>query len=327
MTEEFMEDKLEDLQGEPQPDSPADTEEEEWEQAATYVDEESEFEDKEENVCVENEDNDTEAADDDGDSDFVYGDEDLEVTMESVIEAVLFASDEPVSINKLASVVETGSRQVRQYMKDLNKKYRENGISFRIEKIAGGYQMMTLPEYNNWLRKLIKARSDNKLSSAAMETLAIISYKQPIIRADVESIRGVSSGEMIRNLMSKGLVKITGRAEMLGRPMLYGTTKKFLEVFGLNSLKDLPKIEELKKPTEKSPEVENPAESSDDKSEDSETEETVHESGATSGDETFDHTDSESAGNDPDSQFEGTESDHEATESTVDHEMERQTDK
>ena len=89
---------------------------------------------------------------------------------------------------------------------------------------------------------------DNKLSPAAMETLAIIAYKQPVIRVDIEAIRGVAVGEVIRSLMYKGLVKIVGRAEILGRPMLYGTTRKFLEVFGLNSLKDLPKAEELKKP-------------------------------------------------------------------------------
>ena len=108
--------------------------------------------------------------------------------------------------------------------------------------------MMTLPAFNPWLSKLIKVRTDSKLSPAALETLAVIAYKQPIIRADVEAIRGVASGEVIRNLMYKGLVKIVGRAEILGRPMLYGTTKKFLDAFGLNSLKDLPKVDELKNP-------------------------------------------------------------------------------
>jgi len=108
--------------------------------------------------------------------------------------------------------------------------------------------MMTLACFNPWLTKLIKVRSDNKLSPAQLETLAIVAYKQPIIRADIEAIRGVATGEVIRNLMYKGLVKIVGRAEILGRPMLYGTTKKFLDIFGLASLKDLPKIEELKNP-------------------------------------------------------------------------------
>jgi len=130
----------------------------------------------------------------------------------------------------------------------MNKKYRAGGFSFRIEKISGGYQMMTLSVFNSWITKLIKVRSDNKLTPAGLETLAIVAYKQPIIRADVEAIRGVASGEILRNLMYKGMVKIVGRAEVIGRPMLYGTTKKFLDVFGLNTLKDLPKIEELKAP-------------------------------------------------------------------------------
>ncbi len=108
--------------------------------------------------------------------------------------------------------------------------------------------MMTLPPYNHWLKKLLRVRKDSKLTQASLETLAIIAYKQPIIRADVEAIRGVASGEVIRNLMYKGLVKIVGRAEVIGRPMLYGTTRKFLDIFGLNSLKDLPKVEELKRP-------------------------------------------------------------------------------
>ncbi|MHC5083918.1 MAG: SMC-Scp complex subunit ScpB [Planctomycetota bacterium] len=149
--------------------------------------------------------------------------EDFVATLETVIEAVLC-------------------------VKALNQKYRDNGRAFRIEKISGGYQMMTLAAFNSWISKLIKVRSDNKLTPASLECLAIVAYKQPIIRADIEAIRGVASGEVLRNLMYKGMVKIVGRAEILGRPMLYGTTKKFLDVFGLANLKDLPKIEELKKP-------------------------------------------------------------------------------
>jgi segregation and condensation protein B len=169
-------------------------------------------------------------------------------TVESVLEAVLFATDEPLTDSKLAGIVETTAKQVRASIESLNAKYEANNNAFRIEQIAGGYQMLTLNLYNGWLKKMLRARADNKLSPAAMETLAIIAYKQPIIRADIEAIRGVAVGEVIRSLMYKGLVKIVGRAEILGRPMLYGTTKKFLEVFGLNSLKDLPKAEELKNP-------------------------------------------------------------------------------
>jgi segregation and condensation protein B len=165
-----------------------------------------------------------------------------------VIEAILFATDEPLTDSRIASIVETSTKQVRQSVEDLNAKYEANHNAFRIEQIAGGYQMLTLNAYNYWLKKMVRARSDTKLSPAALETLAIIAYKQPIIRADIEAVRGVAAGELIRSLMYKGLVKIIGRAEVLGHPMLYGTTKKFLEVFGLNSLKDLPKAEELKNP-------------------------------------------------------------------------------
>ncbi|MEN8127171.1 MAG: SMC-Scp complex subunit ScpB [Planctomycetota bacterium] len=174
---------------------------------------------------------------------------DFEATLETVIEAVLFASDEPLSPKRLVDIAEAGSvKDVNACVKALNKHYREAGRSFRIEKISGGYQMMTLSVFNSWITKLIKVRSDNKLTPAGLEALAIVAYKQPIIRADVEAIRGVASGEILRNLMYKGMVKIVGRAEVIGRPMLYGTTKKFLDVFGLNTLKDLPKIEELKAP-------------------------------------------------------------------------------
>ena len=174
--------------------------------------------------------------------------EDAELTMESVLEAVLFASDESLTVARLAGIAGTGVKQIRRHIENLNDKYKANNNAFRIEQIAGGYQMLTLSDYNPWLKKLLRVRSDSKLSPAALETLAIIAYKQPVIRADIEAIRGVQAGEMIRNLMYKRLVKIVGRAEVLGRPMLYGTTRKFLETFGLNSLKDLPKNEELKRP-------------------------------------------------------------------------------
>ena len=175
--------------------------------------------------------------------------EEIEATLETVVEAVLFASDEPISPKRLVDIAEAGSvKQVNQCVRTMNKKYRAGGFSFRIEKISGGYQMMTLSAFNPWITKLIKVRSDNKLTPAGLETLAIVAYKQPIIRADIEAIRGVASGEILRNLMYKGMAKIVGRAEVIGRPMLYGTTKKFLDVFGLNTLKDLPKIEELKAP-------------------------------------------------------------------------------
>lgn len=190
-----------------------------------------------------------EAAEDEPDDEPELIEGEFDTTLESVVEAILFASDEPVSLQKLVEIAEAGSvKTIRKAVKSINKKYRLGRFSFRIEELAGGYQMMTLSCFNPWLTKLIKVRSDNKLSPAQLETLAIVAYKQPIIRADIEAIRGVATGEVIRNLMYKGLVKIVGRAEILGRPMLYGTTKKFLDIFGLASLKDLPKIEELKNP-------------------------------------------------------------------------------
>jgi segregation and condensation protein B len=186
---------------------------------------------------------------DEAEPDVPQPEQEITTTVESVVEAVLFASDEPLTEARLANIVETNAKQIRQQVKNLNDKYKANNNAFRIEQIAGGYQMLTLSPYNHWLKKLLRARSDNKLSPAAMETLAIIAYKQPVIRADIEAIRGVAVGEVIRSLSYKGLVKIVGRAEVLGRPMLYGTTKKFLEVFGLNTLKDLPKVQELREPS------------------------------------------------------------------------------
>jgi len=177
-----------------------------------------------------------------------------EATVESVLEAILFASDEPVPANRLAMLVEVTTKQVGAAVDGLNQKYQANGHAFRIEKIAGGLQMLTLPQYNGYLRRLLRAREDSKLSPAALETLAIVAYKQPAIRADIEAIRGVACGEVLRSLMVKGLVKIVGRAEIVGRPMQYGTTRRFLEVFGLNSLKDLPSVEDLKRPDAVRPE-------------------------------------------------------------------------
>ncbi len=174
------------------------------------------------------------------------------ITNVQIIEAILFSSDNPLTPAKLASVAGLLSvKQVREIIDNLNAHYAESNCSFVIEHIAGGYQMMTKPEFAPYLQQLYKVRSESKLSSAALETLAIVAYKQPVVRAEVEAIRGVACGEMIRSLMEKGLIKIVGRAEELGRPMLYGTTKRFLQVFGLPSLDDLPKVPELSLPREK----------------------------------------------------------------------------
>ena len=171
---------------------------------------------------------------------------DHELTTEQVVEAILFAADAPLTPAKVVSILGVGSaRDVRKHVESLNQRYATQRAAFRIEKLAGGYQMLTLPAYNTWIRRLKQSRQDSKLSQAAMETLAVVAYKQPVVRADIEAIRGVAVGEMLNRLRELGLVKIVGRAEDVGRPMLYGTTKRFLEILGLSGLDDLPEVEEL----------------------------------------------------------------------------------
>jgi len=165
------------------------------------------------------------------------------------VEALLLASDEPLTPSKLGALTGAGKREVRAAIDALNAAYERGAHSFRVEQIAEGYQMLTLGEFNGLLEQLLAVRRDSKLSQAALEALAVVAYKQPATRAEVEAIRGVACGEILRSLMDKRLVKIVGRAEVLGRPMLYGTTRRFLEVFGLKSLEDLPKAEALKDPT------------------------------------------------------------------------------
>lgn len=165
------------------------------------------------------------------------------------LEALLFSTHHPLTAGKLGELLDLGStKPIRRAIKDLNEQYITADRSFRIEQVAGGYQMLTLPEFGETLKALHQKEIDAKLTKAALETLAIIAYKQPILRADIEAIRGVACGETIRSLMEKHLVKIAGRAEEPGRPILYGTTKRFLELFGLNSLKDLPQSEVMPPP-------------------------------------------------------------------------------
>ncbi len=177
------------------------------------------------------------------------GDDDAASIDPSVIEALLLGTHHPLTAGRLAELMDLPStRPVRNAIQQLNVAYEAGGRAFRIEQVAGGYQILTLPRYGDHLKKLHQREIDAKLTKAALETLAIIAYKQPILRADVEAIRGVACGETIRSLMEKHLVKIAGRAEEPGRPILYGTTKRFLELFGLNSLKDLPQPEAGAKP-------------------------------------------------------------------------------
>ncbi len=167
------------------------------------------------------------------------------------IEAVLLTLDKPTSAPRLAQALHiegdetSGPKAVEAAIADLNEQYAQTGRSFRIEKIAGGYRLMTLAQFAPVVAAFHVARTKAKLSRPAIETLAIVAYKQPITRADLESIRGVSCGEVLRSLIDRRLITITGRAEELGRPMLYGTTKDFLDVFGLSSVKDLPPVTEF----------------------------------------------------------------------------------
>ena len=168
----------------------------------------------------------------------------------TLMEALLLSTHHPLTAGRLAELMDLETtKSVRNAIKELNAQYESTGRSFRVEQVAGGYQILTLPEFGEHLKKLHQKEADAKLTKAALETLAIIAYKQPILRADVEAIRGVACGETIRSLMEKHLVKIAGRAEEPGRPILYGTTKRFLELFGLNSLRDLPQPENANKPT------------------------------------------------------------------------------
>ena len=165
------------------------------------------------------------------------------------LEAVLFSTHHPLTAGRLCEILEIDqAKNIREAIKALNEGYAASGRCFRIEQVAGGYQLLTLPVFAAVIKKYQQKEADAKLTKAALETLAIIAYKQPILRADIEAIRGVACGETIRSLMEKHLVKIAGRAEEPGRPILYGTTKRFLEVFGLNVIKDLPKNEDALKP-------------------------------------------------------------------------------
>ncbi len=177
-----------------------------------------------------------------------------EISAESIVEAVLLATDAPLPAAKIAQVLGFGdARVVKKHIAVLNQRYEQMGAAFRVEELAGGFQLLTLPAYHKWVSRVRLIRRETKLTAAALETLAVVAYKQPVMRADVEAVRGVAVGDILNRLREMGLVKIVGRAEVVGRPMLYGTTKKFLEAFGLASLDDLPQIEALPPPASARP--------------------------------------------------------------------------
>lgn len=165
--------------------------------------------------------------------------------LKRVLEAIFFSYPEPLGIKDLQRLLpEWNKEDLEKALKELIRDYESFGLSFKLEEVAGGYQFRTLPEYAPWVRRAKKV-TPLRLSKAALEVLAIIAYKQPITRAEVESIRGVDSGGVIGSLLEKGLIKPLGRKETPRRPLLYGTTNKFLEVFGLKSLEDLPSLREI----------------------------------------------------------------------------------
>lgn len=171
------------------------------------------------------------------------------------VEAILMSVDRPISESRIVDLLvlqdEGGVKAVRSAVEELNRAYDESGRCFRVEAVAGGFQMMTRSSVAPILSRLHQSKHSSKLTPAALETLAIVAYRQPILRAEIEAIRGVACGEVLRTLMERRLVKITGRAEELGRPMLYGTTKEFLRAFGLARLEDLPQAKDLREPARK----------------------------------------------------------------------------
>lgn len=161
-----------------------------------------------------------------------------------IIENLLFITDRPLKPSRIAEVVETvNAKRVLEIIEELAKEYENTGRSIRILEIGGGYQMCTKPEYGRWVRKLYNEKMTTRLSNAALETLAIIAYKQPVTRAEMEMIRGVDVAAPLEKLLERGLVRVLGKRDTIGRPMVYGTTDEFLRLFGLNKLSELPDLQ------------------------------------------------------------------------------------
>ncbi len=166
--------------------------------------------------------------------------------MKGIIEALLFISEKPIPLEQIKNVIEgVDKRDLGDLVMQLQKEYEERKSGIKIVEIAGGYQMLTSNAYAMYIKQFYRTTRKEKLSKPALETLAIIAYKQPVSRLDVELIRGVNSDGVVSHLFNKGLIRITGRKDVPGRPYLYGTTKQFLEYFGLKTLEDLPKLEDF----------------------------------------------------------------------------------
>jgi segregation and condensation protein B len=163
----------------------------------------------------------------------------------AIIEALLFASPSPLTPGTVAEVLGMELAFARKALDELKEEYEGRGGGVRIIEVAEGYEMSTRPEFSSWISKLHGIKNRVKLSSAALQTVAIVAYRQPITRAEIEKIRGVNVDGVIKTLFELGLVRVVGRKATIGRPLLYGTTKEFLRCFGLRRLEDLPKIEEI----------------------------------------------------------------------------------
>jgi len=162
-----------------------------------------------------------------------------------IIEALLFASPEPLTQSKVNGIFNPDTPNLKEVVLKLNEQYVHDDHAFEINKVAGGYQLVSRQEYEHFIRKMLSKSGRISLSSAALDSLAIIAYKQPIGRYEVEAIRGVDSSGVLKTLLNRNLIKIKGRDSGPGRPLLYQTTDKFLEHFGLNRLSDMPKLKEI----------------------------------------------------------------------------------
>lgn len=177
----------------------------------------------------------------------------MDKSYNSIIEALIFSSDEPISENEIIRAIkgidgeetEINIDDIAETIESLNKSYDENARAFKIKKIANGFVFATTEIFAKYIGYLSSEKSKRRLSQAALETLAIIAYKQPITKPELEQIRGVNSDYILTTLLEKSLITITGRAETIGRPLLYGTTTEFLKYFGLYNLSDLPKPREI----------------------------------------------------------------------------------
>jgi len=167
-------------------------------------------------------------------------------SIKAVIEAMIFASDAPLALEKICIILSGVEKsEIKEALEKLVLEYNERQGGIYLQEVAGGFQFRTRPEISPWVKKL-KSTKPHSLSPQAMETLAIIAYKQPIVKSEIESIRGVDVGAPLKGLLDKKLIRIVGRKDVPGKPIIYGTTRKFLEVFNLKDLLDLPNLRELK---------------------------------------------------------------------------------